>query len=158
MATWDSTIRGKLMNTRTTMRTVARSGWRLAIFVSTLLLISALPREAAAQTANATLRGKAPATATVTATNTDTGLTRKTQAAADGSYTLVGLPPGPYQVDAGPGTERIVTLVVASTATLDLESAAEAASLGEVIVSGARLSDVKTSEVASGISLHQIQT
>jgi len=36
---------------------------------------------------------------------------------------LVGLPPGTYKVDAGPGTERRVALAVASTATLDFEVA-----------------------------------
>jgi len=77
---------------------------------------------------------------------------------------LVGLPPGTYQVDAGPGTQRTVTLTVASTATLDLQKAAVAAAavsatnLGAVTVSATTLQDVKTSEVGQTVSLHQINT
>jgi outer membrane receptor protein involved in Fe transport len=126
--------------------------------VGAIMLVIAVPREVAAQSANATLRGKAPPSSEVTAKNTETGLTRRIQAGSDGTYTLVGLPPGPYQVDAGPGTERSVTLLIASTATLDFEGTAEATSLGEVVVSGARLTEVKTSEIGTGISLHQIET
>ena len=61
------------------------------------MLVIALPREVAAQSANATLRGKAPASSEVTAKNTDTGLTRRVQAGSDGYYVLVGLPPGNYR-------------------------------------------------------------
>ena len=53
------------MNTRTTMKTVARSDWRLATAISAILLSSALPHGAAAQSANAALRGKAPASGEV---------------------------------------------------------------------------------------------
>ena len=59
-AMWESTIKGNLMNTRTTMRTLAWSGWRLAMLVGAIMLVTALPREVAAQSANANLRGKAP--------------------------------------------------------------------------------------------------
>jgi hypothetical protein len=48
---------------------------------------------ALAQSANATLRGHAPAGAQVTATNVATGATRKVGVATDGSYALVGLAP-----------------------------------------------------------------
>ena len=125
-AMWESTIRGNLMNTRTTMSTMAWSVWRLAMLVGAIMLVTALPREVAAQSANANLRGKAPPNAEVTAKNADTGFTRRIQAGDDGSYVLVGLPPGTYQVDAGPGTQRNVTLGVATTATLDFEGAAQA--------------------------------
>jgi outer membrane receptor protein involved in Fe transport len=143
------------MNTRTKFKTAARSDWRLATAISAILMSSALPQQAAAQSANAALRGKAPASTEVKATNTDTGLTRSVQSGSDGSYVLVGLPPGTYRVTGG-GTEYVVTLGVASTATLDFE-AAQATALGEVKVSGARLREVKTSEVGTGISLRQIE-
>ena len=145
------------MNTRRTMKTVARSDWRLATAISAILLSSALPHEAAAQSANANLRGKAPGSSEVTATNTDTGLTRRTQVNADGSYVLVGLPPGTYRVSAGPGTEQVVSLSIASTATLDLGGEQAPTALGEVMVSGNRLAEVRTSEVGGGISLRQIE-
>ena len=83
-----------------------------------------LPSLAWAQTADATLRGKAAPEMQITAKNVATGAVRHTNSAADGSYALVGLPPGTYTVDAGPGTAQTITLSVASTATLDFTGAA----------------------------------
>ncbi|MFM2287389.1 MAG: hypothetical protein RL684_532, partial [Pseudomonadota bacterium] len=51
----------------------------------------ALPNLSWAQTAEATVRGKAAANAEVTARNVSTGATRRTKADSDGNYTLVGL-------------------------------------------------------------------
>ncbi|MGF6711061.1 outer membrane receptor for ferrienterochelin and colicin [Luteibacter sp. W1I16] len=122
-----------------------------------------------AQSANATLRGKASPGANVTAFNPQTGLTRHAKAGADGMYIINGLPPATYKVDAGPGTEQTVTVTVASTATLNLAAAApaagdvtanaaNAASLEGVTVSATTLTEVRTPEVAKTISLRQIQT
>src|ERR1700674_5989062 len=91
---------------------------------TTLASAVAVPAISWAQTADATLRGKSAANSEVTAKNVATGVSRHTTADAEGIYTLVGLPPGTYHVDAGPGTETVVTLTVASTATLDLEPGA----------------------------------
>jgi hypothetical protein len=70
--------------------------------------------------------------------------------------------PGTYRVDAGAGTETVVTLSVASTATLDLvtgEATAETeAPMQEVVVSGRRLNEVKTSEVGATVSQQQIES
>src|SRR6188768_505726 len=106
-----------------------------------------------AQSADATLRGKAPANTDVTARNVATGFTRRAHTAADGSYTIAGLPPGTYRVNAG-GAEQVVTLSVATTATLDLGGGGEVAEVApptaeateEVVVTGRRLTEVKTSE------------
>ena len=117
-----------------------------------------------AASSDANLRGHAAAGAVVTAKQISTGAVRRTKADTDGSYALVGLPPGTYQVDAGAGTERTVTLSVASTATLDLTAAAAAAAnatnLNAVTVtaSAVTLQEVKTSEVGTEVSLHQIET
>src|SRR5271166_864161 len=75
-----------------------------------------------AQSADAALRGKAAANSEITAKNVATGAIRHTKAGSDGSYALVGLPPGTYRVDAGPGTETAVTLSVGTTSTLDLSA------------------------------------
>ena len=97
----------------------------IASFIATTLASTAgVPSTSWAQTAEASLRGRAPANSEVTARNTETGLTRHTKTDADGTYTLVGLPPGTYHVDAGPGTEATIELTVASTTTLDLEPGA----------------------------------
>src|SRR5882672_4535472 len=129
---------------------------------ATLAAALTVPTISWAQTADATLTGKVAPGTEVTARNIATGATRRTKANAEGSYTLVGLPPGTYRVDAGPGTETAVTLTVASTATLDLvageATVAEGESMQQITVSAKRLVDVKTPEVGSTVSLQQIQT
>jgi len=137
----------------------------VSLIGASLATIAIAPTASWAQTADANLRGKAAASSTITARNVATGATRRTKADTNGRYTLVGLPPGTYQVDAGPGTEHTVTLTVASTATLDLSAAATAApsaanatTLSGVTVTAATLTEVKTSEVGGTVSLHQINT
>lgn len=140
----------------------------LASLIRTAVATTAiLPAVSWAQSSDANVRGKAPANAEITAKNVATGAIRRTKAADDGSYALVGLSPGAYVIDAGPGTEKTVSLSVASTATLDLGAGAAApatASTGTtttlegVSVTAANLVEVKTSEVGGTISLKQIQT
>lgn len=124
---------------------------RIAVCVAGVLASTAAS-VSFAQADYSTLEGKADANAAVTAKNVATGLTRKTTAGADGAYTLVGLPPGTYQVDAGPGTQQVVTLSVASTATLDFNR------LATITISGQRLVEAKTSEIGTIVSQHDIQT
>ncbi|TCO40850.1 TonB-dependent receptor [Dokdonella fugitiva] len=132
-----------------------------AMIASAVVATSALPTLAWAQTADANLRGKAPANSEITARNVATGAVRRTKASAEGAYSLVGLPPGTYQVDAGAGTARTVTLTVASTATLDLAAAptgTPTTTLEGITVTAQVLTEVKTSEVGNTVSLHRIQT
>src|ERR1700730_9620197 len=127
----------------------------IASFVASALASAACgPNVTWAQDAGATLEGKAEANTEITVKNVDTGLTRRTKAGADGTYAIVGLPGGTYNVDAGPGTQQVVTLNVATTETLDLEQ------LATVTVSGTarRLAEVKTSEIGTIISQQQIET
>src|SRR5262245_18713256 len=123
--------------------------------------VLALPATSWAQTASAGLRGKAPANTEVVVRNVATGLTRRTTSSAEGIYTLVGLPPGTYEVNAGPGTEMTTTLSVASTTTLDLGAQPATEEVGgeiaTVTVSATRLPEVKTSEVAFTVSQVQIE-
>jgi len=115
------------------------------------------PRISRAQTTEATLRGRAAANSDVVAKNIATGVTRRTKTGVDGTYTLPGLQPGTYQVDAGPGTQVTVTLTVASTATVDLTGGASA-ELSEVTVQSKRIYETKTSEVGNTVSLQVINT
>jgi hypothetical protein len=125
---------------------------------ATVAAILAGPTVVWAQTAEATLRGHAQPNTAITARNVATGATRRTTASSDGSYTLSGLLPGTYRVDAGPGTEQDITLSVSSTETYDfVQSAARKAELEEVVVSGTRLAEVRTSEVGEVVSLHEIE-
>ena len=136
-----------------------------SILGAAIASILAAPGVVWAQSADATLRGTAPANSQVTARNVATGVTRRTTANAAGTYTLAGLPPGTYRVDAGSGTETTVTVTVASTATLDLgtqEATSGAvvadAPMQEVTVTGRRLTEVRTSEIGRTVSLQQIET
>ncbi|MFO1225986.1 TonB-dependent receptor domain-containing protein [Roseateles sp.] len=103
----------------------------------------ALAGAAHAQVSTATLKGqvsaKAGAELTVIAVNQATGLSYKTRAQSDGSYTLLGLPPGSYLVRVMAGSEagsaQAVTLHVAETAALDL-AAGGANTLNTVTVTG----------------------
>jgi len=119
-----------------------------ATVLATMAVILGGPTIVWAQSAESTLRGHAQPNAVITAKNVETGATRHTTASNDGSYTLAGLPPGNYHVDAGSGTEADVTLSVSSTETYDfVQNAARKAELAEVVVSGTRLQEVRTSEV-----------
>jgi outer membrane receptor protein involved in Fe transport len=129
-----------------------------SLITAAIATTATVPTISWAQSADASLRGKAPANSDITAKNTATGAVRRTKAADDGSYALVGLPPGTYTVDAGPGTEKTVTLTVASTATLDLEATAAPTALASVSVTANTLTEVKTSEIGTTISQRQIET
>ena len=131
--------------------------------VAAAVAVSAAPAIVWAQTSDATLRGSAAPDTTITAKNVATGAVRVTRSSKDGSFALVGLPPGTYQVDAGAGTQKTVTLSVASISTIDLRAAAPEApapagtkTLGGVTVSALTLPEVTTSEVGNIVSLRDI--
>jgi outer membrane receptor protein involved in Fe transport len=133
---------------------------------SAVITAAFVPAMSWAQSSDATLRGKAAPNMQITAKNIATGARRVTTSGADGAYALVGIPPGTYQVDAGPGTEKNITLSVASTGNLDFTesapagsaSSANAQTLTGVTVTGIAQAEVKTSEVGGMISQRQINT
>src|SRR2546430_17418247 len=91
----------------------------IASFVASALALAAgTPDVTWAQESGATLQGKAEADSEVTAKNVDTGLTRHTKAGSDGTYIIVGLPAGGYNVGAGPRTQPNRKLDVAATGRL----------------------------------------
>src|SRR6202042_1293130 len=115
---------------------------------ATLAIAVMSPRMGWAQAAEAALRGKAAANSEITVRNKATGLTRRTQSGADGSYSIVGLPPGTYSVSGADGSEATVTLTVASTSTVDLQQPqAATAEVATVTVRSVRPTEVKTSEI-----------
>lgn len=148
-----------------TIRTPARR--LLSTALVSCLMLAAAPN-VMAQSANASLRGQvsgAQAGAEVTATNVATGTVRRGTVRADGSYSLMGLDPGTYNVVANGQTQKI-TVTVASTATLNFSEAAAggtgttaATNLDTVnVVAPTLLQEVRTSEVGKTVSLQQIQT
>jgi outer membrane receptor protein involved in Fe transport len=129
-----------------------------------------------AQLTTATIRGSVTASAapapgaTVSARNVDTGSTANATAGPDGSYVLSGLRPGTYDISftpAGGGTavtQRVI-VSVGQTATLDADTATPAetaaaapgAEEGDILVTGVRLGETRTSEIATNVTDDQIR-
>ncbi|WP_448670265.1 TonB-dependent receptor [Pseudoxanthomonas mexicana] len=139
-------------------RTTFRPNRRLLSCALASCLAMAAP-QVMAQSTGATLRGSASTDATITVTNVETGLTRSANA-ANGSYSIGGLPPGTYRIELSSGgqtSRRDVTLAVGQTATLNLESAA-ATTLDTVTVTAPMMVvETKTSEVATYVSQTQME-
>lgn len=133
------------------------------------------PGIAAAQVSTATLRGTiyegsaAETGGTVVATEVATGYVTRGRIAADGGYVLSGLRPGTYRVAVttadGQTAQDTVTVSLGVVATLDLNVAEavvtgsasdEASALGDIVVTGRRIFEVRTSEVATNVTQQQI--
>lgn len=129
---------------------------------------------ASAQGATSTLRGtiyEGQAVETggsVTATEVATGYVSRGRIGDDGGYVLSGLRPGTYRIKVttadGQTVEDLITIALGQVATLDLDVApvvtgstdAASAELDDVIVTGRRIFEVRTSEVATNVSQVQI--
>lgn len=154
-----------------TIRTKANLPARSLLCCALAASLFAAAPGAFAQSANANLRGQVtsqsgPAAGTeVVATNVATGAVRRATTGSDGNYTVVGLQPGTYKVEAG-GRVETVTVTVASTATLNIATGGEAAASGGAattldavnVTAPTLLQEVRTSEVGKTVSLRQIQT
>ena len=122
-----------------------------AIAVSAALMLT---QPAFADGATATLQGHVNAGhagTKVVATDSNTGEKITATVGADGSYVLVGLRPGTYQVTAGEGTSQEVSLPVGVTVTVDLDAA------GSSVTVVGRRKNVRTSETATSVSQRQIE-
>ena len=130
---------------------------------------------ASAQVSTSTLRGTVYEGAavetggTVVATDVATGYATRGRIAADGGYVLAGLRPGTYRVVVtsadGQSAEDTVVVQLGQVATLDLDVAeptvtgsadAGATDLADVVVTGRRIFEVRTSEVATNVTQQQI--
>jgi len=148
-----------------------------ALCAASALAVAALMAagSASAQATNATLRGtlydgvSAEAGGTIVATEIASGFTYRGRISADGGYVIVGLRPGTYRIIAtgadGQTAEDTVTLSTGQVGTLDLDVATVATAaagadsvtdLEEIVVTGRRIFEVRTSEVATGVSQQQI--
>jgi len=142
-----------------------------AALLATSLLASA---PAFAQVTTATIRGNVTTSAApapgvaITARNVDTGSTNTVTAGADGSYVLAGLRPGTYDIsvasaDGAAGPAQRVIVSVGQSATLDLDTAAPAADAAadaggtNIVVTGSRLVETRTSEIGTNVTDDQIE-
>ena len=155
---------------------IRRAG--LALGLSTVALAAAMTvaPAAQAQTTTASIRGQvrnadgSPAGgATVTATNSGTNQVYRTVADAGGAFVINGLRPAPYDI-AITGTDgqtfnQPVVVAIGQAASLDatLQPAAGAEPVQEpsgqdIVVTGNRLVETRTSEIATNVSQQQIRT
>ncbi len=127
-----------------------------------------------AQGATSTLRGTiyegqaVEAGGSITATEVATGYVSRGRIGEDGGYVLSGLRPGTYRINVtatdGQTVEDLITIALGQVATLDLDVAPivtgsidpNATELGDVVVTGRRIFEVRTSEVATNVSQTQI--
>lgn len=129
---------------------------------------------ALAQLTTATIRGSVTTSAapapgvSVTARNVNTGSVTTVTAGADGSYVLTGLRPGTYDIsvagaDGAAGPAQRVIISVGQSATLDLDTAGAVpeavadAGGSNVVVTGSRLIETRTSEVGTNVTDDQIE-
>ncbi|MEK8032276.1 TonB-dependent receptor [Ideonella sp. DXS29W] len=132
----------------------------LAAAAAWLLVAGSTPLHA--QVSTATLRGvinsgsaAAQAGTPVQAVNKDNGTTYRTTTASDGSYSLVGLAPGRYELRVGGAASEVVTLQVGETATLDL---AVGTAQQVTIVGSLNRKDVKDSQLGTSVTRRQIES
>lgn len=126
-----------------------------------------LAQPALAQLSSATIRGLiiqsgAPAKTPVqiVATNKATGASYHATTQADGSYVLVGLAPGSYDISVAGSKQgaQEVTVQVGETASVDLALSGATTTLDRVqVVGSAQRQGVKTSEVGTSVSRAQLE-
>jgi hypothetical protein len=127
-----------------------------------------LPLSVNAQTTTGTVRGyvkdqngAAVADAAIQARDTATGVVRSTASRADGSYILPGLTPGNYELSIRKigfaPQRRDVVVRIGAIMVADFTVQAGAVELQAVTVEAAPAVEMRTSEVATNVSLQQIQ-
>src|SRR6185312_13845310 len=140
---------------RNTLAALVGSVFAVGMMVST---------PASAQLSTSTIRGHitgpSSAGARISATNVATGFSARATVGADGAYSLTGLPPGTYRIEvAGQGFDQKTqdyTVQVGQTAELDISVGPNVAKADTIVVSGNRLLETKTSEIATYITPRQM--
>ena len=140
----------------------------LHAIAAALLSLVALSSASKAQTSTGSIRGyvrdardSAIASAQIVARSTDMGITRGGLTNAIGFYSITGLRPGTWSVEVrriglAPQT-RSVVVSIGQTLDLDFAMTSTATQLAAVQVSGARVAETKTSEVATVVTPAQIE-
>ncbi len=152
----------------TTMRFNVSRVFLVALLAAAGMLAS-FAQDARAQTTTGTIRGVITAEDGVTpvadaqiiARNPATGVQRGTVSRADGSYTLVGLPPATYELTVRRiGSEartRTVVVQIGATTIRDFALNPAVAQLATVAVTAAPIIETRTSEVATNVTQAQIE-
>jgi len=131
-------------------------------------MLAAFAHTAQAQTTTGTIRGtitsedgRPVADAQVIARNPATGVQRATVTRADGSYTLVGLPPATYELlvrrIGSEARSRTVVVQIGATTIRDFALTPAITQLATVAVTAAPIVETRTSEVATNVTEAQIQ-
>lgn len=142
----------------------ARFGVVLLLAIAALAL--AAPR-AAAQISTATVHGKVSDQTgvlpgvVVTAREIASGLSREATTDGEGLYTLAGLRPGTYEIRVTMASykpqARTVTVLVGQSLPVDFSVSPDLTYSETVQVVSERLSDIRTTEVATNVTQEQIQ-
>ncbi|WP_314374322.1 TonB-dependent receptor domain-containing protein [Sphingomonas paucimobilis] len=169
------------------MKTMMTAALRATLATSTILgAATIMVAPAAAQTTTAQIRGQVrgadgagSAGAQIVAVNTATNQTFRQTADSSGNFVLGGLRPSQYRVTAtgadGQTVTQLVTVAIGQSATLDMTlgtatqpGSADPADLAgggnsavegqEIVVTGGRLVETRTSEIATNVSQTQIRT
>ncbi|HKO16568.1 MAG TPA: carboxypeptidase regulatory-like domain-containing protein [Gemmatimonadaceae bacterium] len=143
-------------------------GQIVAALALAVLSIAVPVRRSPAQTSTGTVRGTvvsdagAPLTGVqVLARNIASGIPRATQTRDDGTYVLLGVVPGTYDVTVrrigfSPATRRVV-VQIGATQIQNFTLTPQAVTLGPVAITAAPTVETRTSEVATNVSPQQIE-
>lgn len=143
--------------------TFTRLPWRRHALATAVFF--ALAGTASAQVSTATLKGTVQASGnaqraglSVVAVNLANGVTYRAQTQADGSYTLLGLAPGSYEIRVGNAKTERITLSVGETAALDLQLAGSDQLERVTVVGSAQRQGVRDSQLGTTVSQKMIES
>ncbi len=132
-----------------------------------LVLALIAPGVGEAQISSATVQGRVSDSTgvlpgvTVTAREIASGMSREATTDAEGLYTLAGLRLGTYEIrvtmDQYRPQARTVTALVGQTLTVDFSVSPDVTYTETVTVVSERLSDIRTTEVATNVTQEQLQ-